>query len=128
MTDGDVRSKSVEARCRCGLVRLSIAYPPVEITECNCLLYRRYGVLWAYYALRDVEPPAASLTETYLWNDRSIAFHRCVKCGCVTHWSAVDPTRDRLGMNARLLPSEATCAATVVLLDGNHRTISCHRG
>lgn len=57
-------------------------------------------------------------TQTYLWHDRSIAFHRCTACGCVTHWAPVDPARKRMGINARLLPPEVLAAARVRHLDG----------
>ena len=30
-------------------VSLEIDSPPEEVTECNCSMCRRYGVLWAYY-------------------------------------------------------------------------------
>ena len=76
-------------------------------------------MLWAYYAPGEVElAPLDAATDTYLWDDRSIAFHRCRVCGCVTHWSAVDPARDRMGVNARLLPPEILGAARVRHLDG----------
>ena len=42
-------STGVSASCHCGSVRLEVDAPPSEVTECNCSLCRRYGVLWAYY-------------------------------------------------------------------------------
>ncbi len=109
----------VTASCHCGAVRLEAATPPVEVTDCNCSICRRYGVLWAYYSPRDVriERPAGA-TDSYMWGDRSIAFHRCKTCGCVTYWSAVDAARDRMGVNARLMDPAVLAAAQVRLLDG----------
>ncbi len=26
-------------------------------------------------------------TDVYAWSKKSIAFHRCTLCGCVTHWA-----------------------------------------
>jgi hypothetical protein len=46
------------------------------------------------------------VTDRYLWGDRSIEFHRCQNCGCVTHWAAVDQRADRMGVNARLMRPE----------------------
>ena len=62
-------------------------------------------------------PPDAP-THAYMWDDRSIAFHRCRTCGCVTHWTAVDPGHDRMGVNARLLDPESLARARVRHLDG----------
>ena len=108
----------IHASCHCGAVVLDIARPPIEVTDCNCSVCRRYGVLWAYYPLAEVEVRAAAGTDTYLWGARATAFHRCRTCGCVTHWSAVDPSRDRTGVNARLLPPEILGQARVRRLDG----------
>ncbi len=108
----------IQASCHCGEVVLDIAEAPSEITECNCSICRRYGVLWAYYAPGRVEVRVHSGTDNYMWGDRSIAFHRCRTCGCVTHWSAVDHTRNRMGVNARLMAPEVFRRARVRHLDG----------
>ena len=106
----------IEASCHCGAVRLQIATPPDTVTDCNCSICRRYGVLWAYYPLSAVS--VAGATDVYMWDDRAIEFHRCKVCGCVTHWSPVDRTVDRMGVNARLMPLEVLAAARVRRLDG----------
>jgi len=108
-----------EASCHCGAVRLVCDVAPTEVTECNCSICRRYGVLWAYYSPTRVQliPPDA-VTDIYMWDDRAIAFHRCRTCGCVTHWSPVDKSVDRMGVNARLMPREDLARSRVRLLDG----------
>lgn len=113
---------SVEASCHCGAVRLLLDTAPATVTECNCSLCRRYGVLWAYYSPSQVTlisptPPTA----TYLWNGRNVAFHHCINCGCVTHWSPVNPKRDRMGINARLLEPSILEAAERHYLDKQDR-------
>ncbi|MEF2071408.1 GFA family protein [Consotaella aegiceratis] len=108
----------IEASCHCGAVRLRIASPPNEVTDCNCSICRRYGVLWAYYAPSDIELSNDNETDTYLWGPRSTAFHRCSVCGCVTHWSGVDPERGRMGVNARLMAPQVLAQAKVRRLDG----------
>ena len=109
----------VHASCHCGAVRLEIDTPPAEVTECNCSICRRYGVLWAYYRPRQVRlVPADATTDVYMWDDRSIGFHRCRACGCVTHWAPTDPARDRMGVNARLLDPAVVARARVRHLDG----------
>ncbi|MGV8855418.1 MAG: GFA family protein [Devosia sp.] len=110
---------SVDASCHCGAVQMHIAAAPEMVTDCNCSICRRYGVLWAYYAPSQVQfEPAEPPTETYQRGERSIAFHRCRTCGCVTHWSAVDRSADRMAINARLLDPGVLAAARVRHLDG----------
>ena len=77
------------ASCQRGANTLVLAAEPIEVNECNCSICRRYGVLWAYYAIGDVTPTAGA-ADIYSWDDRSIAFHRCSTCGCVTHWAPID--------------------------------------
>jgi hypothetical protein len=109
----------VDAQCHCGAVSIVINGELAEVTECNCSICRRYGVLWAYFSPREVQvKPATGATDTYSWDDRSIEFHRCRQCGCVTHWQALDPTRDRIGVNARLIAPEIVARARLRHLDG----------
>jgi hypothetical protein len=109
----------VEGSCHCGKVRIAVDTAPGRVTDCNCSICRRYGTLWAYYSpmarVRIVEEVP---TQTYQWDDRSITFHRCAECGCVTHWSPADPSRDRMGLNARLFAPDVLAAAQVEHLDG----------
>ncbi|TRW14013.1 GFA family protein [Glacieibacterium frigidum] len=107
---------SATATCHCGACTIVVAAAPVEVTDCNCSICRRYGVLWAYYVPGDVD--VSGSTETYVWGNRTVVFHRCTMCGCVTHWASPDPARQRMGVNARLLPPEVLAAARVRHLDG----------
>jgi hypothetical protein len=109
--------EAVEASCHCGAVRLKIDSPPLEVTNCNCSICRRYGVLWAYYLPAQVRITGGA-TDVYMWDDKSIEFHRCRDCGCVTHWVPVDSAMNRMGVNARLLPPEVLAGARVLRLDG----------
>jgi hypothetical protein len=109
----------IEASCHCGAVRLEIDAEPANVTACNCSACRRYGVLWAYYSpaqVRRIEP--CGPTDIYMWGKRALEFHRCAACGCVVQWSAVDKTRDRMGVNARLLDPQVLARARVRHLDG----------
>jgi hypothetical protein len=107
-----------EATCHCGAVRLQAAHPPAEETQCNCSLCRRYGVLWAYYVPDQVRVIAVAGTETYAWDDRAVAFHRCRTCGCVTHWTSLTGDTTRMGVNARLIDPDLVARARLRLLDG----------
>jgi len=107
----------IESSCICGAVRLAITRAPDEVLDCNCTLCRRYGVLWAYYSPKDVIVPSG-LTDTYMRGPKRGEFHRCKICGCVTHWSPVDKTYDRMGVNARLMVPEVLSRARVRPFDG----------
>jgi len=107
----------LQATCHCGAIVLAIARAPEEVTECTCSICRRYGVIWAYYVLSDVAISGGP-TDRYLWDKRSISFHRCSVCGCVTHWWPETRSEDRMGINARLLAHPVLEAARVRYLDG----------
>ena len=110
----------IQASCHCGAVRLRIATAPPAVTDCNCSICRRLGVLWAYYPPAEVEIAAAPRTiGAYSWSRKSIAFHHCRACGCTTHWSPL-PHRDqgRMGVNARLMDLAVLAGARIRRLDG----------
>jgi hypothetical protein len=107
----------IESSCVCGAVRLAITRAPDEVVDCNCTLCRRYGALWAYYSRQDVVVPSG-LTDTYMRGPKKLEFHRCKICACVTHWAPLDKTRDRMGVNARLMAPEILSQVRVRHLDG----------
>jgi hypothetical protein len=111
----------ITASCHCGQVTLEIDTAPATVTDCTCSICRRYGVLWAYYSPSQVRISLkGGKTDTYMWGARSIAFHRCSQCGCVSHWAPAHPDRDpdRMGVNARLMPLDVLAKARVRHLDG----------
>ena len=115
----------IEASCHCGAIRLHLAAAPDVVTDCPCSICRRYGVRWAYYApeqVRIVAPAAGD--DVYVWGDREIGFHRCKVCGCVTHWAALEPGADRMGVNARLMDPDVLASARRRTTDGNGRELT----
>jgi hypothetical protein len=109
----------IEASCHCGAIRITCDGAPAEVTDCNCTLCRRYGVLWAYYSPAEVHlHPLEGATEIYLRGERSKEFHRCKVCGNVTHWRAIDRGLDRMGVNARLMDPDVVTSARTRFLDG----------
>jgi hypothetical protein len=108
----------IEASCHCGAVTLSVAQAPEWVADCNCSICRRYGVLWAYYGATDVRVAASAPTAVYSWGAGTLRFHRCGECGCVTHWTKVDPAIDRIGINARLMSRDILAEARIRRLDG----------
>jgi hypothetical protein len=115
----------VRAACHCTAVRFELSEHPAWVLDCNCTICRRYAALWSYYhggdAAKLVGKPDPSVTDTYLWGDRSIAFHRCKTCGCVTHLEAVDVQPPVVfGVNARLIPTLDPSRTRVVQIDNGH--------
>ena len=110
----------IHASCHCGAVRLDVAHAPSQVTDCNCSICRRLGVLWAYYSPSEVTVAGGpEATTGYVRaNGGHLAFHHCRVCGCATHWRSLDATRDRMGVNARLMDPEILAAAKVRKLDG----------
>jgi hypothetical protein len=96
---------------------MTIEAAPSAVTDRNCSICRRYGVLWAYYLTEQVRVAEGGATDIYVWGERAIAFHRCHTCGCVTHWTPLDPARKRMGVNARLMSPQVLSQARVLCLD-----------
>jgi hypothetical protein len=104
----------IEASCHCGAVRLEIESAPEQVTDCACPICRRKGARWAYYSPNQVRiTPPSGATSIYLWGDREARFHSRKICACSTHWSLVDKTFDRIGVNARVMAPEVLAAARV---------------
>ncbi len=102
----DVSKKAtLTATCHCKAVRITFPPPDKHLNECQCSICRRYGALWAYYK-RDEVQIEGQITETYIWGDKHIEFHRCQKCGCMTHWAPTENTKQKLGVNCRMLERE----------------------
>lgn len=89
---------------------------PEELTDCNCSICRKLGVLWTYYPPKQVK--RSGETDIYIWGDRMLEFHRCKVCGCVVAWQDVDPTQERMGVNARLMDPAILSGVRVRYLDG----------
>ena len=110
----------IEASCHCGTVRIEIPRKPRTVTDCNCSICRRYGVLWAYFRAGDVQVRGArGSMSSYRWGERSIRFVRCRHCGCVTHWEQVRKAAPgRIGVNARNFDPELLKTVRIRHLDG----------
>ena len=106
--------------CHCGAVRVEVPRRPRTLTNCNCSICRRYGVLWAYYkpaAVHVVCEPGA--TSGYSWGRKNIRFVRCDRCGCVTHYERPNASPERsIGVNARMFEPEELGPVRIRRLDG----------
>jgi hypothetical protein len=110
----------LSAICHCGAVRIDVPRRPSSLTNCNCSICRRYGPLWAYYKADTVRVHAEPGSQaSYAWGDRNLAFVRCARCGCVTHWEPVQRTASsRIGVNARNFEPAALGPVRIRRLDG----------
>ena len=108
------------ATCHCGAVKVEVPRKPRTLTNCNCSMCRRYGVLWAYYKDADVSliAPAGSI-DNYSWGRNTQRFIRCKSCGCVMQWKKfeVGPS-SWTGVNARNFEPSALGPVKIRLLDG----------
>ena len=111
---------ALTGRCHCGAVSVTIPRPPTEVTNCNCSLCRRVGGLWAYYLCSEVKITGdPKHTDSYVQGDRTLRTVRCKTCGCVTHWSPLDPTTyPRMGVNMRMFDPAEAGDFRIRLLDG----------
>lgn len=108
------------ATCHCGAVRVTIPRKPRSVTDCNCSICRRYGVLWAYYRASTVRLEAKpGATESYSWGQKALRFVRCSRCGCVMCWQRVKPDPERkMGVNIRNFTLDVVNSVRVRALDG----------
>jgi len=108
------------ASCHCGAVSVEIPRKPRSLTNCNCSICRRYGVLWAYYKDAEVRLVAApDATDEYSWGRKSQTFIRCKSCGCVMQWKKLNPGHGSwTGVNARNFDPSVIGSARIRLLDG----------
>ena len=110
----------LRASCHCGAVSVEIPRRPRSLTNCNCSVCRRYGVLWAYYKDAQVTLAApADATDDYVWGDKTQKFVRCKTCGCVMQWKKFNIGPDTwTGVNARNFAPEELGPVKIRLLDG----------
>lgn len=108
------------AQCHCGSVRIHVRRLPGTLLSCNCSICRRYGALWAYYKPSSVQirAPKDGLVR-YAWKRRIRYYHRCRKCGCVTHYTYRKKSSwATVGVNASNFEPSLIKGARVRHLDG----------
>ena len=112
----------IRAACHCTAVRLEISELPDWVLDCSCTICRRYGALWSYPAKGTVTIVSGKdATDTYLWGDRWLAFHRCKECGCVMYMEAVAEKPPYIhGINARMIPTLDPASVRLVQKDNGH--------
>jgi hypothetical protein len=112
------RVPKLAGSCHCGAVRLEAFRVPRQLTDCNCSICRRYGALWAYYSKSTARVVAKrGATRAYSKPGGWIAFHHCVRCGCLTHYVGLRGST-RIALNARMLAQGPLGGVRVRRLDG----------
>ena len=108
------------ATCHCGAVQVKVPRKPRTVTDCNCSICRRYGVLWAYYKAATVSVEARPrATKAYSWGKKKLRFVRCTNCGCVMYWERVLPNpQQHMGVNMRNVEPDALRSVRTLYLDG----------
>lgn len=111
----------MRAACHCGRSALTLSKLAASVTECNCSICRRYGTLWGYHHMEDVELSALQYMSGYQWGDGALTFHRCSSCGCIMCWTltkADGAASTRMGVNYRMLESGAALRLPRKYFDG----------
>lgn len=112
----------LEGSCHCGAVRWQLDDLPESATACSCTACRRYGALWAYgHDGEDIRISGDSAA--YVRGD-ALSFNFCARCGCVTHWRALQPNaegRRRIAVNLRMTEPGPISHVPVDHFDGLQR-------
>ena len=112
------------ATCHCGAVSVTVPRKPRTITDCNCTICTKYGVLWAYYKESAVQFTSkvrakSKTTDEYIWGRKHQRFVRCANCGCIMYWQRLAPhPLNNVGVNARNFPPEVLHSIRIKPLDG----------
>ncbi len=104
--------------CHCGRVRFEVLGRPVEVSDCNCSMCTRKGILhWIVPADSfRLLTPATELT-TYRFNTGVAQHHFCKTCGIASFYvPRSDP--DKIDVNARCLDDVDLAALRVRKFDG----------
>lgn len=102
--------------CHCGAITLELRDEPVEAATCNCSICRRTGALWHY--CRPDQADVAGAGVGYVHGDRTLTLWHCPTCGCITHWTALDPGYRRMGINLRVFEPKLWEWLPRLLIDG----------
>jgi hypothetical protein len=89
---------------------------PIDAGECNCSICRRTGALWTYSSPSRVTVMGEGVG--YVQGDKTMTLWHCATCGIITHWTALDPTYDRMGINLRLFDPALWGALPRRFIDG----------
>jgi len=109
----------IEASCHCGNVKITIPDSTDVVTQCNCSACSRFGALWAYFNPQDVSVLChVEHLGAYCWGDKTITFHHCKTCACVTHYMPTDRgNKQKMAVNFRLVSPAIVDSTSVRYFD-----------
>lgn len=98
----------IQASCHCGNVKIDAPNITAPVISCNCSVCGRYGALWAHLNPRYVNINCSQdQLGSYCWGDKTIDFHHCKNCGCLTHYTPTDKgNAEKMAVNFRLVPAK----------------------
>lgn len=110
----------IEAICHCGNIKIVFPAITETITSCNCSACSRYAALWGYFPTEDVNITAdKDSIGSYCWGDKTIEFHHCKNCGCVTHYTpTILNNTNKMAVNFRLVDSNIVKPLKTRYFDG----------
>ncbi|PKG81913.1 aldehyde-activating protein [Colwellia sp. 75C3] len=110
----------IEARCHCGNIKITVPDSTETVTCCNCSACSKYASLWAYFSPLEVEIVAKKDTiSSYSWGDKTIKFHHCNNCGCLTHYTPTQlGNKDKMAVNFRLVNATILSSLNTRFFDG----------
>ena len=110
----------IKLSCHCGKINITVPASITTVTSCNCSVCSKYASLWAYFSPVDVQISAATdAINSYCWGDKSIIFHHCKNCGCVTHYTPTElGNKNRMAVNFRLADLTLINSMNIRYFDG----------
>ena len=110
----------IEASCHCGNIKITVPATTETVTSCNCSVCSRYATLWAYFSPNDVKVTAVQDSiGSYCWGDKTIEFHHCKNCGCITHYTSTElGNENKMAVNFRLVESKIVSRLKTRYFDG----------
>jgi len=110
----------MKGTCHCGNISVELIKEIDLVTSCNCAICHRYGAIWAYFQISEVNINFKNLkSQTYQHGDKYIDFHHCSLCGCVTHYTPTNKMdSQKMAINLRMMPKEILSTVNIRLFDG----------
>jgi len=110
----------IKVMCHCGNIKITIPETTETVTSCNCSVCSKYASLWAYFSPKDVKISATTdAVSSYSWGDRTIKFHHCNNCGCLTHYTPTElGNKHKMAVNFRLVNTSILSSLKTRYFDG----------
>ncbi|WP_235405980.1 GFA family protein [Pseudoalteromonas sp. SMS1] len=110
----------MQGSCHCGNVIIDVSTKVNLATSCNCSLCHRYGAIWGYFEMAQVNVAHRSASvQSYKHGDEYLDFHHCTRCGCITHYTPTEKAEStRMAVNLRMFDKTVLQGVEVRYFDG----------